>query len=328
MNHDVGRSSFGRRPAMFISSEDRLMRHRSTRRGFTLIELLIVMAIIATLIALLLPAVQKVREAAYKTRCANNLHNIGLAVQGYVSTTNILPSGGMPNATQNPLATRYPANPPANAAPITGFAQNWSWAYQLLPYLDQQNLWATPLGPESAILSMPLSVFVCTSRRDATVLNGQFLIDYAGNGGVLNPPSNPPTPFPNGAIVPNIGGTPVRVTSIPRGQSNLLIVAEKYVQLGTTGAIGDDVSGYYAFNTVVNGSPDYSNVRFGDAGPYQDNAGQTSQALGFPFGSSHVAGMNALFGDGSVRTIRYNNNTILPIVSNRLNQTPVNSDDL
>jgi prepilin-type N-terminal cleavage/methylation domain-containing protein/prepilin-type processing-associated H-X9-DG protein len=307
-------------------SEDRIMLRRTARRrAFTLIELLVVMAIIAILVGLLLPAVQRVREAAYKTKCANNLKQIGTAIQQYVSGSGggTLPTGGLANAPWPAVASRFPPagpNVPANPPPVAGPAQNWGWAYQISQHTDQQNLWQTPAGGEAGILGMPVPIFSCPSRRDPTVIGGQFLFDYAGSGGVVMQASS--TASPNGAIVPN-NVAPVKVLTIPRGQANTLIVAEKYVPVGQYGAVGDDISGFYAYNV----GQDYFNIAFGTTGPYRDDAGPSAQSLSFPFGSSHLTSMNALFGDGSVRTIRYGSQ-LLPIVADRTNTTKVNPEDL
>ena len=99
------------------------------RRGFTLIELLVVIAIIAVLIALLLPAVQAAREAARRTQCVNNLKQLGLAAQNYVSSNNVFP----PQTSWPTLAANTRCNP-------AGFAWGFNWYYALFPQMEQQQI--------------------------------------------------------------------------------------------------------------------------------------------------------------------------------------------
>jgi prepilin-type N-terminal cleavage/methylation domain-containing protein len=106
-----------------------IMVRTSRRSAFTLLELLVVIAIIGVLIALLLPAVQKVREAANRVQCLNNLKQMGLALHNYHDTFKRFP----PSLDYGLL----PWMPPPNR----GWTISWSWMAYILPYIEQDNLW-------------------------------------------------------------------------------------------------------------------------------------------------------------------------------------------
>ncbi len=114
---------------------------KRSRHGFTLVELLVVIAIIGILVALLLPAVQSAREAARRTMCGNNIRQIGIGLQQYVTQNDCFPPG-LPNCT-----AFSPTTQSASAAPIfegstgQGWCQGPNWAVAILPFMDQQTLY-------------------------------------------------------------------------------------------------------------------------------------------------------------------------------------------
>src|ERR1019366_30680 len=126
------------------------------RRGFTLIELLVVIAIIAILIALLVPAVQKVRESAARLQCGNNLKNIGLACHNYLDVNKFFPPSRDVLSYAGQLQELTTAN---DDEPEGDEAMGLNWAVYLLPYLDQQplfDLWNTTYNPNGGVAGTTL----------------------------------------------------------------------------------------------------------------------------------------------------------------------------
>ena len=148
---------------------------RSRMRGFTLVELLVVIAIIGVLVALLLPAVQAAREAARRTECANKLKQMGLAMQNHLSAQRIFPTGG---SRPNPDIANYTSGGTSNPGTPNGAnKQGLGWAYQLLPYLEQNAV--KGLVSNADLVKAVVPLYNCPSRRTAVSGANNALMDYA-----------------------------------------------------------------------------------------------------------------------------------------------------
>jgi prepilin-type N-terminal cleavage/methylation domain-containing protein/prepilin-type processing-associated H-X9-DG protein len=326
------------------------MSRHHLRLGFTLIELLVVIAIIAILIGLLVPAVQKVREAAARVQCENNLKQIGLGLHNFASTYGRFPTAGAQSAADNITQ--------ANAA---GFDIG-GWAYQILPYIEQTNLyniggqvglenWSQVLGKQPCEVTVP--IYWCPSRPDRVSVAASWgavyaMSDYASvrtewlsDGGdyQLNYPASTNTAQAYGGII--VKGSQiytlasgavdptrsarwrgVKPGNVPDGTSNTVAIMEKSVSAqnyqpqvwdwwelpgwahNADWPMGRLIGNWLPLLNDTDPRPDWMCQSAG----FANCSAPGARPAEFSFGSAHTGGVNALFGDGSVRMLSYSLN--------------------
>ena len=292
----------------------------SRRRAFTLIELLVVIAIIGILIALLLPAVQKVREAANRVSCLNNLKQLSLACHNYAIAYETLPEGSVPGS--------------------WGYG---TWQTLLLPFIEQAQLFALYHGKDTGeiyyspwnvahVTNVQLRVATCPSDTPALpggmTWGGCSYHNYAANGGntaVGDSTTNTSMdiqPTWNGYVyggAPFRFNQPQRLTDITDGTSNTLMLAEViqgqgmdvrgYTWWGDAGVfvtslLPNDPIGDYVNHTWCNPNPPNPPAQASSCGSFTTTGGY--QVRAFAARSRHTGGVNVALCDGSVRFVANN----------------------
>jgi len=277
-------------------------------RGFTLIELLVVIAIIAILIGLLLPAVQKVREAAARTQSINNLKQIGLACHMYHDTYLKMVLNGTDS------------NSPAT----------WCWAFQVLPYIEQQNLYKNGLGPNNngtggqLQTGVGVKTYLCPGRSHSPFATTGGNAQYAGTmtGPFSSSPANGPhTDYAINNVTYQNSTTLTLTMSVitsNNGTSQTILVGEKSMDpnlySNTQGANWDEV--------IYSGG--YGGTGRGGVLVIKDAIGDN---FGNDWGAPFTGGCPFVMTDGSVRMINYAVSQVtIGYALNYLNSTPFSLD--
>jgi prepilin-type N-terminal cleavage/methylation domain-containing protein/prepilin-type processing-associated H-X9-DG protein len=302
-----------------MGSMVRAKRADARRRAFTLIELLVVIAIIAILIGLLLPAVQKVRDAAARTKCVNNCKQLGLALHNYLDAYEVFPQG---------VDYTYPY-------------YYWSWLAQLMPFYEQQNayaqaygwatsgtyyfnwwpwgdFWDSPQTPANPVLGLPMKILVCPADgRESLLLSGSAAgifpssnvayTGYLAAGGLSSDYAHLANTTQLGVLYWQSKTT---VFSINDGTSNTLFAGERppstNLQYGWWFAgAGYDGSGV---GDVILGAQEYGYAAsLGCANSY--TSFQPGNVINpcdeLHFWSNHTGGANFVFADGSCHFLNY-----------------------
>ncbi len=275
-----------------------ILRRDRRMAGFTLVELLVVITIIGILIGLLLPAVQSARESARRMQCSNNLKQLALAFHDHHESFGYFPDGGK-NICNEPVAVD-----PSKCGGSDNYGccgpldrTEWSWTYQILPFIEQQNVYDNTSN--SVVYRSLIPTYYCPSRRPVKLVRNQAKVDYAACAGS------------NGSdgILVRRGLNVMDFAQVRDGSSNTLMLGEKQVNLERQGYTYDDnepcvAPGWDSEIYRISGStsnpylpaPDSEHPSFTHSDP---NVGSNY------FGSSHPGVINVALADGSCRTLSF-----------------------